>query len=139
MHRQTGGLVQHHETVVLEQDRRHDGSLPEFVRCGKGVAGWAQMRIHIQNPVDDPLFLFSRAMWDAAASRAPDVGARHEVTIGDSDADFAAGMAEAEALITEIGVVAAKFPCARAASEAVVHHQRRPGPAGAVRLAAAGG
>jgi phosphoglycerate dehydrogenase-like enzyme len=69
------------------------------------------MRIHIQNPVNDPLFLFSRAMWDAAASRAPGVGAGHEVTIGDSDADFAAGMAEAEALITEIGVVAAKFPC----------------------------
>jgi glyoxylate/hydroxypyruvate reductase A len=69
------------------------------------------MRIHIQNPVNDPLFLFSRAMWDAAASRAPGVGAGHEVTIGDSDADFAAGMGEAEALITEIGVVAAKFPC----------------------------
>ena len=50
-------------------------------------------------------------MWDAAASRAPGVGAGHEVTIGDSDADFAAGMGEAEALITEIGVVAAKFPC----------------------------
>ena len=28
------------------------------------------MRIHIQNPADDPLFLFSRAMWDAAAARA---------------------------------------------------------------------
>ena len=70
------------------------------------------MRIHIQNPVDDPLFLFSREMWDAAAARAGAVGDGHEVTIGDTDADFAAGMAEAEALITEIGVVAAKFPCA---------------------------
>jgi glyoxylate/hydroxypyruvate reductase len=69
------------------------------------------MRIHIQNPADDPLFLFSRAMWDAAAARAPDVGAGHEVTIGDTDAGFAAGIAEAEVLITEIGVVAAKFPC----------------------------
>jgi glyoxylate/hydroxypyruvate reductase len=69
------------------------------------------MRIHIQNPVDDPLFLFSRAMWDAAVARAPDVGNGHEVSIGDSDADFEAGIAEAEALITEIGVVAAKFPC----------------------------
>ena len=49
------------------------------------------MRIHIQNPVNDPLFLFSRAMWDAAASRAPGVGARHEVTIGDSDADYGRG------------------------------------------------
>jgi glyoxylate/hydroxypyruvate reductase len=69
------------------------------------------MRIHIQNPVDDPLFLFSRAMWDAAAARAGAVGSGHEVTIGDTDADFTAGMAEAEALVTEIGVVAAKFPC----------------------------
>jgi glyoxylate/hydroxypyruvate reductase A len=85
--------------------------VPEFVRDGKAVAGCAPMRIHIQNPVDDPLFLFSRAMWDAACALAPDVGAGHEVTIGDSDADFADGVAEAEALITEIGVVAAKFPC----------------------------
>ena len=69
------------------------------------------MRIHIQNPPDDPLFLFSRAMWDAAAARAADAGTGHEVTIGDNDADFAAGIAEAEALITEIGIVAAKFPC----------------------------
>lgn len=69
------------------------------------------MRIHIQNPVDDPLFLFSRQMWDAAAARAGDLGTGHEVTIGDSDADFAAGIAEAEVLITEIGVVASKFPC----------------------------
>jgi phosphoglycerate dehydrogenase-like enzyme len=70
------------------------------------------MRIHIQNPADDPLFLFSRPMWQQAALRAGDVGADHDVTIGDTDADFAAGIAEAEALITEIGVVAAKFPCA---------------------------
>jgi phosphoglycerate dehydrogenase-like enzyme len=70
------------------------------------------MRIHIQNPVDDPLFLFSRTMWDAAAVRAGAIGSGHEVTIGDTDADFAAGIAKADALITEIGVVAAKFPCA---------------------------
>jgi glyoxylate/hydroxypyruvate reductase len=69
------------------------------------------MRIHIQNPVDDPLFLFSRDMWEAAASRAPDVGTGHEVTVGDTDADFAAGIAEAEALITEVGVVRSQFPC----------------------------
>jgi glyoxylate/hydroxypyruvate reductase A len=75
------------------------------------MAGCALMRIHIQNPADDPLFLFSRAMWDAAAARAPGVGNGHAVTIGDSGADFAAGIAEAEALITEIGVVATNFPC----------------------------
>ncbi len=70
------------------------------------------MRIHIQNPVNDPLFLFSREMWDAAAGRAGDIGKGHVVSLGDSDAEFAAGVAEAEALITDIGVVATKFPCA---------------------------
>jgi glyoxylate/hydroxypyruvate reductase A len=88
-----------------------DGSLPEFVRDGKAMAGCVPMRIHIQNPADDPLFLFSRGMWEQAAARAPDVGIGHEVTVGDTDADFGAGIAEADALITEIGVVAAKFPC----------------------------
>jgi phosphoglycerate dehydrogenase-like enzyme len=76
------------------------------------MAGCAQMRIHIQNPADDPLFLFSREMWNAAVTRAGAVGEDLEVTIGDTDADFDAGIAQAEALITEIGVVAAKFPCA---------------------------
>ena len=69
------------------------------------------MRIHIQNPVDDPLFLFSREMWDAAAARSPDVSGGHDVTIGDTAADFAAGIADAEALITEVGVVSTSFPC----------------------------
>jgi glyoxylate/hydroxypyruvate reductase A len=70
------------------------------------------MRIHIQNPVDDPLFLFTREMWDAAVGRAGGIGRGHDVTIGDTAAEFAAGIAEAEAVITEIGVVAAHFPCA---------------------------
>jgi glyoxylate/hydroxypyruvate reductase len=73
------------------------------------MAGCVDMRIHIQNPADDPLFLFSREMWDAAASRAGETA--HQVTIGDSADDFARGMAEAEALVTEIGVVAEHFPC----------------------------
>lgn len=68
------------------------------------------MRIHIQNPVNDPLFEFSLAMWDAAAARAGDTA--HHVTLGETDADFAAGIAEAEALITDIGIVWSKFPCA---------------------------
>jgi phosphoglycerate dehydrogenase-like enzyme len=75
------------------------------------MAGYRAMRIHIQNPVNDPLFLFSREMWDAAAARAPDIGAGHEVSIGDTAADFADGIAQAEALVTEVGVVAARFPC----------------------------
>lgn len=67
------------------------------------------MRIHIQNPPNDPLFLFSQAMWDAAAARAPDVGAGHTVTIGNTDAEFAAGMKDAEALIGDPAVVRSGF------------------------------
>jgi glyoxylate/hydroxypyruvate reductase len=70
------------------------------------------MRIHLQNADDDPLFDFSRAMWDAAAERAPGVGGGHEVSIGRTDADFAAAMTEAEALICDVSVIKAQFPCA---------------------------
>ena len=69
------------------------------------------MRIHIQNPANDPLFLFSYDMWDAAAARAGNIGRGHEVTLGDTDDDFAAGMEDAEALITEVGVITRLFPC----------------------------
>jgi phosphoglycerate dehydrogenase-like enzyme len=69
------------------------------------------MRIHLQNPDDDPLFDFSRAMWDAAARRAPDVGSGHDVSLGGTGADFAAAMTEAEALICDISVIKAQFPC----------------------------
>jgi len=69
------------------------------------------MRIHIQNPIDDPLFLFSHEQWDAAAARAGDIGRGHELTLGDTDEDFAAGMEDAEALVTELGVMLRLFPC----------------------------
>jgi glyoxylate/hydroxypyruvate reductase A len=69
------------------------------------------MRIHIQNPVNDTLFEFSRAMWDEAVARAPDIGTGHAVTIGHTDADFAAAMQDAEALVTDTSVVKAQFPC----------------------------
>jgi phosphoglycerate dehydrogenase-like enzyme len=67
------------------------------------------MRIHLQNPDNDPLFDFSPAMWDEAAARAGEAG--HVVTIGSTQADFAAAMAEAEALVTDASVIAARFPC----------------------------
>ncbi len=67
------------------------------------------MRIHLQNPDNDPLFDFSHDMWDAAASRAGEAG--HSVTIGSTPADFAAAMEEAEALVTDAGVIKAFFPC----------------------------
>ena len=69
------------------------------------------MRIHIQNPVDDPMYEFSLDMWRTAADRAGDIGTGHEVTLGVTDAEFATGIAKAEALVTEVSVVAKKFPC----------------------------
>jgi phosphoglycerate dehydrogenase-like enzyme len=70
------------------------------------------MRIHIQNPADDPLFEFSHAMWHDAIARAPDAGHRHDVSIGSTAADFTAAMHEAEALVCDVSVVRAQFPCA---------------------------
>jgi phosphoglycerate dehydrogenase-like enzyme len=69
------------------------------------------MRIHLQNPADDPLFDFSHIMWEAAAARAPDIGAGHAVTVGVTAADFRAAMTEAEALICDASVIKAHFPC----------------------------
>lgn len=69
------------------------------------------MRIHLQNPVDDPLFEFSQSLWDAAAARAPDVSHGHRISVGRSAADFAAAMTEAEALICDVSVIKAQFPC----------------------------
>lgn len=69
------------------------------------------MRIHIHNPVDDLPITFSLAMWDEAVARAPDIGLGHDVSLGDSRAAFFAALREAEALICDISVVRAYFPC----------------------------
>jgi glyoxylate/hydroxypyruvate reductase A len=69
------------------------------------------MRIHLQNPHNDPLFDFSRTMWEAAAARAPDIGEGHTVSIGATPADFFSAMREAEALVTDVSVIKARFPC----------------------------
>jgi phosphoglycerate dehydrogenase-like enzyme len=69
------------------------------------------MRIHLQNPDNDPLFDFSRALWEAAAVRAGDVGTGHAVSIGVTPADFVTAMRDAEVLITDAGVIKALFPC----------------------------
>jgi phosphoglycerate dehydrogenase-like enzyme len=68
------------------------------------------MRIHLQSPGNDKLFAFSRPMWDAAAARAPDIGLGHSVTIGATLAEFAAAMRDAEALVTDAGVIKALYP-----------------------------
>src|ERR1700722_5902843 len=68
------------------------------------------MRLHIQNPPDDPLFLFSHEQWDAAAARAGDIARGHEVTLGDTDADFTAGIEHPEALISDLSRALRLFP-----------------------------
>src|ERR1700722_11339641 len=79
----------------------------------RGASPWhgPRMRIHLQNPADDPLFNFSQPMWDAATARAPAAGSGHSVSIGHTDADFALAMTEAEALICDFSVIKAQFPC----------------------------
>jgi phosphoglycerate dehydrogenase-like enzyme len=68
------------------------------------------MRIHLQNPVNNPAFDFSLSMWDAAVARAPDIGRGHDVSLGATQADLTAAMREAEALVTDAGVIKALFP-----------------------------
>lgn len=70
------------------------------------------MRIHMQNPIDDPVFDFSMPMWHAAAARAPDIGAGHDVTLGHTATDFAAAMADAEALVCDTSVIRHLLPVA---------------------------
>jgi phosphoglycerate dehydrogenase-like enzyme len=67
------------------------------------------MRIHIQNPTDDPTFAVTPAQWEAALARSPDPGTL-SVSFAEDDAGFAAAMAEAEVLLTWTRIVRARFP-----------------------------
>jgi phosphoglycerate dehydrogenase-like enzyme len=69
------------------------------------------MRIHLQNPDGDPLFDFSRKMWEAALRRSPDAGTGYDLSIGATPADFIAAMRDAEALVCDASVIKALFPC----------------------------
>jgi glyoxylate/hydroxypyruvate reductase len=69
------------------------------------------MRIHLQNPADDPLFDFSLEMWRHAAARAGDIGRDHEVTLGANTSDFTTAIRDAEALVTDVASVRELFPC----------------------------
>ena len=70
------------------------------------------MRIHLQNPANDPLFDFSHAMWNAAAARAPDTGGEHDVSLGVTPAEFATAMRDAQVLVTDVSVIKTLFPSA---------------------------
>ncbi|MGH7043642.1 MAG: D-2-hydroxyacid dehydrogenase [Acetobacteraceae bacterium] len=75
------------------------------------------MRIHVQNPPDDPQFTITPALWNAAAARAGAAGAGHRVSFATTHADFAAAVAEAEALVGDKdvlrGLLPATTPCLR--------------------------
>ena len=60
------------------------------------------MRIHLQNPIDDPLFHFFPDMWDEPG---------HDISIGSTPEDLAAALTEAEALVCDAGVIKRNFPC----------------------------
>jgi phosphoglycerate dehydrogenase-like enzyme len=49
-------------------------------------------------------------MWEAAASRVPEIGQGHTVTIGTSAQDFAEALKQAEALVTDTGTILRGFP-----------------------------
>ena len=66
------------------------------------------MRLHIQNPPDEP-FAISRRQWDAALARSPDM-AGLAMTMADDDAGFASGMGDAEILLAATKQVAQRLP-----------------------------
>jgi len=69
------------------------------------------MRIHVQNPQDDPLYRISPEIWRAAAARAGEIGEGHEVSFAEDAAAFVAAMAEAEALVGDKDAIRALMPC----------------------------
>ena len=66
------------------------------------------MRIHLQNPSDDPAFTITPALWAEAAVRAG--AARHALSFGTTAADFAAAIGEAEALVGDKDILRPLLP-----------------------------
>jgi phosphoglycerate dehydrogenase-like enzyme len=66
------------------------------------------MRIHVQNPAGEKLFLVTPEQWEAAHARHRGLG-NFEVSFSADDAGFAAAIAEAEVLLTWTKVVKAQF------------------------------
>lgn len=57
------------------------------------------MRIHVHTAAPPSPSILTPARWDAAAARAPDVGAGHAVTYGTTTEELATALAEAEVLV----------------------------------------
>ncbi|MDQ2801862.1 MAG: D-2-hydroxyacid dehydrogenase, partial [Pseudomonadota bacterium] len=68
------------------------------------------MRIHIQNPLDDPLGPISPEKWQRAAARAGEAATGHIVTIASDRPGFVAAIGDAEALITDKDVLGSLLP-----------------------------
>jgi phosphoglycerate dehydrogenase-like enzyme len=63
------------------------------------------MHIHLQNPIEDSLFTFDRAMWDSAVARGQCDVSTDTVTIGTTEAEFASALPTAEAIVTDTGTI----------------------------------
>jgi len=68
------------------------------------------MRIHVQNAPTDSQFIIDEAMWQLAAARASVPESAHVVSYGSTPEDLAAGLADAEALITPVSEIAGRCP-----------------------------
>ncbi|MBP0445969.1 D-2-hydroxyacid dehydrogenase [Roseomonas sp. SSH11] len=67
------------------------------------------MRIHVQNPANDPEFAITQAQWDAAIARSPDM-AGLQVSFADSEEGFASALPEAEILLSWVRPLRQRFP-----------------------------
>lgn len=70
------------------------------------------MRIHIQNPPDDPAFTLTPSLWAAAAARAGVPPDTHRLSFGTTAADFVAALPAAEALVGDKDVLRPLLPAA---------------------------
>ncbi len=68
------------------------------------------MRIHVQNPADDPLGPVTPALWARVAARAGEDAAGHAVSFASDRAGYEAAIGETEALVTDKDVLAGLLP-----------------------------
>jgi glyoxylate/hydroxypyruvate reductase A len=68
------------------------------------------MRIHVQNHPNDGNPRATPALWHEAVARAGRKGVGLEISFGETEAEFAAAIGEADALITSSRVVQANLP-----------------------------
>ena len=68
------------------------------------------MRIHLQSKPGGTNFALTEQVWADAARRAPDVAAGHELSFGEDEQAFRAGVVEAEVLVTQASSLADGLP-----------------------------